>query len=118
MALLRPTSTPSSDRRCSTTALRLVFELVSTAQTILPDSDGVIDGHLRKVGMTFHLLKDVPGIISKNIKKSLTEAFASIGIDDWNSLYWIAHPGCGFDLHPAASSFRRSSTSMKINFSM
>ncbi|CAM8898557.1 unnamed protein product [Rhodiola kirilowii] len=70
-----------------------LFEIVSAAQTILPDSDGAIDGHLREVGLTFHLLKDVPGLISKNIEKSLNEAFKPIGISDWNSLFWIAHPG-------------------------
>ncbi|KAK2966572.1 hypothetical protein RJ640_009344 [Escallonia rubra] len=37
-----------------------LFQLVSEAQTILPESDGAIDGHLREVGLTFHLLKDVP----------------------------------------------------------
>nr|O04220.1 RecName: Full=Chalcone synthase; AltName: Full=Naringenin-chalcone synthase [Chrysosplenium americanum]AAB54075.1 naringenin-chalcone synthase [Chrysosplenium americanum] len=72
---------------------RPLFELVSAAQTILPDSDGAIDGHLREVGLTFHLLKDVPGLISKNIEKSLIEAFKPIGINDWNSIFWIAHPG-------------------------
>nr|QRI93563.1 chalcone synthase [Aquilaria malaccensis] len=72
---------------------RPLFELISAAQTILPDSDGAIDGHLREVGLTFHLLKDVPGLISKNIEKSLVEAFTPIGISDWNSIYWIAHPG-------------------------
>ncbi|NP_001268064.1 chalcone synthase [Vitis vinifera] len=72
---------------------RPLFELVSAAQTILPDSEGAIDGHLREVGLTFHLLKDVPGLISKNIEKSLVEAFKPIGISDWNSLFWIAHPG-------------------------
>ncbi|KAG5534638.1 hypothetical protein RHGRI_022680 [Rhododendron griersonianum] len=72
---------------------RPLFQLVSAAQTILPDSDGAIDGHLREVGLTFHLLKDVPGLISKNIEKSLVEAFTPIGISDWNSLFWIAHPG-------------------------
>ncbi|CAL2224519.1 unnamed protein product [Prunus armeniaca] len=70
-----------------------LFEVVSAAQTILPDSDGAIDGHLREVGLTFHLLKDVPGLISKNIEKSLNEAFQPLGISDWNSLFWIAHPG-------------------------
>ncbi|CAN1839117.1 Chalcone synthase [Linum perenne] len=54
---------------------------------------GAIDGHLREAGLTFHLLKDVPGVISKNIEKSLVEAFEPIGISDWNSLFWIAHPG-------------------------
>ena len=72
---------------------RPLFELVSAAQTILPDSEGAIDGHLREVGLTFHLLKDVPGLISKNLEKSLVEAFKPIGISDWNSLFWIAHPG-------------------------
>lgn len=72
---------------------RPIFQLVSAGQTILPDSDGAIDGHLREVGLTFHLLKDVPGIISKHIEKSLSEAFAPIGVSDWNSLFWIAHPG-------------------------
>jgi len=70
-----------------------LFELVSAAQTILPDSAGAIDGHLREAGLTFHLLKDVPGLISNNIEKSLTEAFKPLGISDWNSLFWIAHPG-------------------------
>ncbi|KAL8137939.1 hypothetical protein V2J09_003940 [Rumex salicifolius] len=70
-----------------------IFELVWTAQTILPDSEGAIDGHLREVGLTFHLLKDVPGLISKNIDKSLKEAFSPLDISDWNSLFWVAHPG-------------------------
>ncbi|KAK7400088.1 hypothetical protein VNO78_11288 [Psophocarpus tetragonolobus] len=70
-----------------------LFQLVWTAQTILPDSEGAIDGHLRQVGLTFHLLKDVPGLISKNIEKALVEAFQPFGISDYNSIFWIAHPG-------------------------
>ncbi|KAI6700899.1 hypothetical protein NL676_015223 [Syzygium grande] len=77
----------------NTAVERPLYQLVSAAQTILPDSDGAIDGHLREVGLTFHLLKDVPGLISKNIEKSLVEAFTPIGINDWNSIFWIAHPG-------------------------
>ncbi|KAJ3681687.1 hypothetical protein LUZ60_014260 [Juncus effusus] len=75
------------------TVERPLFQLVSAGQTILPDSEGAIDGHLREVGLTFHLLKDVPGLISKNIEKSLVEAFTPIGINDWNSIFWVAHPG-------------------------
>ncbi|XP_058101339.1 chalcone synthase 1-like [Magnolia sinica] len=70
-----------------------LFELISAAQTILPDSDGAIDGHLREAGLTFHLMKDVPGLISNNIEKSLIEALEPLGISDWNSLFWIMHPG-------------------------
>ncbi|XP_010908135.2 chalcone synthase 3 [Elaeis guineensis] len=72
---------------------RPLFQLISASQTILPDSEGAIDGHLREVGLTFHLLKDVPGLISKNIEKSLVQALRPIGIDDWNSVFWVAHPG-------------------------
>ncbi|KAE8710078.1 Chalcone synthase [Hibiscus syriacus] len=46
---------------------RPLFQLVSAAQTILPDSDGAIDGHL--------------------------QAFSPIGITNWNSIFWIAHSG-------------------------
>lgn len=28
-----------------------------------------------------------------NIEKCLKEAFAPLGIHDWNSIFWIAHPG-------------------------
>ncbi|KAA8548458.1 hypothetical protein F0562_000142 [Nyssa sinensis] len=70
-----------------------LFELEFAAQTILPDSAGTIELHLREAGLTFHLSKDVPSIISKNIEQSLREAFQPLGISDWNSIFWIAHPG-------------------------
>lgn len=34
-----------------------LFEIWWTGENILPDSEGAIDGHLREVGLTFHLLK-------------------------------------------------------------
>ena len=43
--------------------------------------------------MTFHLWPNVPTLISENIEKCLTQAFGPLGISDWNSLFWIAHPG-------------------------
>ncbi|KAI3794210.1 hypothetical protein L1987_36839 [Smallanthus sonchifolius] len=60
------------------TTERPLFEIVSAAQTILPNSEGGIDGHVREVGLTFHLLKYVPGLISKNIEKALTQAFSPL----------------------------------------
>ena len=47
-----------------------LFQLVSASQTILPDSEGAINGHLTEAGLTIHLLKDVPGLISKNIERA------------------------------------------------
>ncbi|XP_058786879.1 chalcone synthase 2-like [Vicia villosa] len=70
-----------------------LFYLVSASETILPDSEGAIEGHLREVGLTFHLKENVPELIGENIVKSLEEAFHPLGISDWNSLFWVAHPG-------------------------
>ncbi|KAK9117735.1 hypothetical protein Sjap_016682 [Stephania japonica] len=72
---------------------RPLFEIISAGQTILPDSHGAVEGHLREVGLTFHLSTNVAKLISKNIERCLVEAFRPIGISDWNSLFWIAHPG-------------------------
>ncbi|OMO55635.1 hypothetical protein CCACVL1_27143 [Corchorus capsularis] len=70
-----------------------LFELVSAAQIILPDSEGAIHIHFREVGLMFYLHEEIPEMISKHIEKSLVEAFKPLGISDWNSLFWIAHPG-------------------------
>lgn len=72
---------------------RPIFQIVWASQTILPDSDGALEGHLSETGLTFYLSKDVPKIITDNIDEALTEAFSPLGISDWNSIFWIAHPG-------------------------
>ncbi|KAJ4722928.1 Chalcone synthase [Melia azedarach] len=70
-----------------------IFELISAHQTLLPDSGEAICGHLREIGLTFHLQKNVAELISNNVEKRLIEAFQPLGISDWNSIFWIAHPG-------------------------
>ncbi|KAH6820892.1 Chalcone and stilbene synthase family protein [Perilla frutescens var. hirtella] len=70
-----------------------LFQIVSAAQTIVPDSEGRISGHVREAGLIINLLRDIPDLISNNIEKSLKEAFGPLGISDWNSIFWIAHPG-------------------------
>lgn len=70
-----------------------IFELMFTSQTTLPNSSDYIQARLSEVGMIVQLDPDVPGIISRNIENVLIESLKSIGIDDWNSIFWIAHPG-------------------------
>ncbi|KAF8674776.1 hypothetical protein HU200_048058 [Digitaria exilis] len=72
---------------------RPLFQMVSAAETILPNSDGAIEGHLKEVGLTFHLQERVPDLISANIERLLEESFKPLGISDWNSIFWVAHPG-------------------------
>ncbi|KAM7252676.1 hypothetical protein ACFE04_008185 [Oxalis oulophora] len=72
---------------------RPLFQLVVAVETVLPGSKGAIEGHLREVGLTFHLLENVPELISSNIESILHEVFDPIGISDWNSIFWVSHPG-------------------------
>lgn len=72
---------------------RSLFHLVTTSQTILPESEGLIGATLREVGLRVHIHREVPMIIAKNIEKALVDVFASVGIEDWNSIFWVAHPG-------------------------
>lgn len=69
------------------------FEIFSAQTTLLPDSKGAIQGHLLELGLIFHLQNDVPKLISSNIEKLLVDAFNPLGISDWNSIFWIVHPG-------------------------
>ncbi|KAJ0036062.1 hypothetical protein Pint_25374 [Pistacia integerrima] len=39
-----------------------------------------------------HIGKEAPDLISNHIKKRLIEVFHLLGITDWNSIFWAAHP--------------------------
>ncbi|QCD95845.1 chalcone synthase [Vigna unguiculata] len=71
----------------------IVYSEITTVTFHDPSSKGAIDGQLREVGLTFHLLKDVPGLILKNIEKAVVEAFQPLGISYYNSIFWVAHLG-------------------------
>ncbi|KAL0011618.1 hypothetical protein SO802_006726 [Lithocarpus litseifolius] len=70
-----------------------VLVVCSEIETILDNSEGSIEAHLRELGLTFHLSKNVPTLIGDNAEKCLVEAFRPLGISDWNSLFWVPHPG-------------------------
>ncbi|CAM8897285.1 unnamed protein product [Rhodiola kirilowii] len=70
-----------------------LFEIVSASQTIIPNTEQAIAGHLRETGLVFHLSDQIPKLIADNIERSLIKAFVHLGVSDWNSLFWIAHPG-------------------------
>ncbi|XP_024020300.1 chalcone synthase 2 [Morus notabilis] len=72
---------------------RPLFRLVSNSQVILPNSENTVGGHLRDCGLTIVLSPEVPKLIGKNIQTCLEEAFTPFGISDWNSLFWVPHPG-------------------------
>ncbi|XP_021735389.1 chalcone synthase 3-like [Chenopodium quinoa] len=70
-----------------------IFRPVSADQTTIPGTDGTIQARLREEGMVGDISPDIPKLISKNIENLLIESFERIGVKDWNSLFWIPHPG-------------------------
>ncbi|KAK8473153.1 hypothetical protein PHAVU_001G067950 [Phaseolus vulgaris] len=70
-----------------------LFQLVWTSQTIVPNTEEVMALHLREAGLTFHVLKGLPDLISNNIENVLVEAFQPLSLSDYNSIFWIVHPG-------------------------
>ncbi|KAJ4745330.1 Stilbene synthase [Rhynchospora pubera] len=73
---------------------RPLYEIVSASQSMIPGTahDGV-GGHVAEAGFVLFLKPAVPTHISNNIRKCLSKAFEPLGIADWNSLFWIVHPG-------------------------
>nr|AUG98246.1 stilbenecarboxylate synthase [Marchantia paleacea] len=69
------------------------FEIHWSGETILPESDGAIEGRLTEAGLIFHLLKDVPGLISRNTLPIFNKAIEVAGSPSWNDLFWCVHPG-------------------------
>ncbi|KAH0449603.1 hypothetical protein IEQ34_020295 [Dendrobium chrysotoxum] len=72
---------------------RASFVIASASQVILPNSSHAITGHLSEGGIKATIHKDIPNIISNNIGKCLEEAFTPLGISNWNSIFWVLHPG-------------------------
>ncbi|XP_078165984.1 stilbene synthase 3-like [Carex rostrata] len=72
---------------------RPLYEIVSTGQSIIPGTTEAINGRVSEAGFVLNLDPAVPMHITNNIRKCLSKAFEPLGISDWNSLFWIVHPG-------------------------
>nr|QTZ96577.1 chalcone synthase 2 [Bougainvillea spectabilis] len=72
---------------------RPLFQLISGTQMTIPNTDGAAYSEIINMGQTFHLRKDLPCLISDYVEESLVNIFTPLGINDWNSLFWIAHNG-------------------------
>ncbi|OMP09245.1 hypothetical protein COLO4_05665 [Corchorus olitorius] len=72
---------------------RPLFQIVSTSQNIIPDSGDGIEGHVCESGYSILLSKNVPKLIANNIDKCLQQALSPIKVNDWNSFFWMIHPG-------------------------
>ncbi|KAF3325177.1 stilbene synthase [Carex littledalei] len=72
---------------------RPLYEILSTGQSIIPGTEDVLGGHVAEAGFVMFMAPTVPMHITNNIRKCVSKAFEPLGISDWNSLFWIVHPG-------------------------
>ncbi|XP_052211228.1 chalcone synthase 3-like [Diospyros lotus] len=70
-----------------------IFEVVGAYQHTIPNSREAVEIHSREAGLIVYLARTLPGHVSNNIEKCLVDAFTPHGVSDWNSLFWVAHPG-------------------------
>jgi chalcone synthase len=77
---------------------RPLFEIVSASQTTVPDTQNSIRAQIpvENGRLVYHFVKEIPNIVSNNVKKCVTDALCSIGFDEdieWNKLFYVVHPG-------------------------
>lgn len=70
-----------------------LFQLISASQRFIPGTEDAMSARVCEAGETLHLSKDIPMLIAKNIEDSLVQAFSPLGVSDWNSIFWVSHPG-------------------------
>jgi bisdemethoxycurcumin synthase len=77
------------------TVERPLFEIVSAAQTIIPETENALLIHLSSgglIGSSMH--RHLPDLIGGNIKRCLQDSLSPLGLDPkWNELFWVVHPG-------------------------
>ncbi|XP_022141572.1 chalcone synthase-like [Momordica charantia] len=68
---------------------RGLFQIVSAGQTVVPDTeDDGVHASIKEMGLVYHLSRNIPKHIGRNIEKCLAGAEC-----DYNSLFYVIHPG-------------------------
>ncbi|KAK4754786.1 hypothetical protein SAY87_008543 [Trapa incisa] len=73
-----------------------LFELNTSIQHFLPDTEKTIDGRLTEEGISFRLARELPQIIEDNIEGFCKELMGIVGYSDagdYNRVFWAVHPG-------------------------
>ncbi|CAL5094573.1 unnamed protein product [Urochloa decumbens] len=76
-------------------AERPLFELVSTAQAIVPGTEDAISMRVTKGCYVGHIAaREVPALIGASVERCLRDALEPLGMGaQWNDLFWNVHPG-------------------------
>lgn len=73
---------------------RHLFETVYATQTTIPMTEHAISMQFMESGMGYHIGKQLPALVERNIEEYLLDAIRPLGIDaQWNDLFWAVHPG-------------------------
>ena len=71
-----------------------LFEMVSAAQAVIPDSEKVLTTELKAYGLDGNVSTKLPGLVGDNIKQCLLDALGPLDLEvKWNDLFWAVHPG-------------------------
>ncbi|XP_071725296.1 chalcone synthase 2-like [Rutidosis leptorrhynchoides] len=98
---------------------RPLFQMESAKQTLIPNSEGVLGANLREMGATYYITPKVPILVGDNIEANLEEAFSHInGIVDWNSLFFIVHPGGPAILNKVKEKLSLKDDKLKASFNV
>ncbi|GMN56774.1 hypothetical protein TIFTF001_025882 [Ficus carica] len=88
-AIIGAVSTTSENN----TTERPLFRMVLAAQKFIPGTRDAVEAHLGEMGLVYSLSRSIPSYIGENVEKILEDSFGEIGISDWNSLFYVVHPG-------------------------
>ncbi|OEL27767.1 Bisdemethoxycurcumin synthase [Dichanthelium oligosanthes] len=75
---------------------RPLFEMVSTSQTLIPDSEDAAGGELGEGGLAFCPSPRMPALVRQHVEQCLLDAVAPLGLggrNGWNDFFWAVHPG-------------------------
>jgi predicted naringenin-chalcone synthase len=72
-----------------------LFELHTSAQEFIPDTEKKIDGRLTEEGISFTLARELPQIIEDNVEGFCNKLIDVVGLEnkEYNKLFWAVHPG-------------------------
>ncbi|KAL9261254.1 Type III polyketide synthase B-like protein [Drosera capensis] len=74
---------------------RPLFELHTTMQHFLPDTEKIVDGRITEEGIIFKLTRELPRIIEDNMEAFCARLMGKIGLtsEEHDKLFWAVHPG-------------------------
>ncbi|GJN04723.1 hypothetical protein PR202_ga22293 [Eleusine coracana subsp. coracana] len=72
---------------------RPIFRMVSASQTMIPATERALTMQIGESGIHYGMSAEVPKHVRASIEGCLAETLRPLGLGEWNSLFWVVHPG-------------------------